>query len=52
MPQMFPLNWMILYIYFITILLLMIVNNFYYSNSHKSSNHTLKLNTSTMAWKW
>nr|QCF45696.1 ATP synthase F0 subunit 8 [Analcellicampa xanthosoma] len=52
MPQMFPLNWIILYIYFIIIFLLLIINNFYYVNLLNKTNYTLKTNLIKMPWKW
>nr|YP_010148411.1 ATP synthase F0 subunit 8 [Analcellicampa danfengensis]QQV69250.1 ATP synthase F0 subunit 8 [Analcellicampa danfengensis] len=52
MPQMFPLNWIILYIYFIIIFFLLIINNFYYTNLLNKTNYTLKMNSNKMSWKW
>nr|UJG45231.1 ATP synthase F0 subunit 8 [Odontocerum albicorne] len=52
MPQMMPLNWMMIYIFMLTIFILIIMinyTNFIYSTSLKSN---MKINYTLMNWKW
>nr|QZP40955.1 ATP synthase F0 subunit 8 [Geoscapheus dilatatus] len=51
MPQMMPLSWIILYIFFITILFMFSFINYY---SHIPLPHFNKKNMSSkiMNWKW
>nr|QUB07192.1 ATP synthase F0 subunit 8 [Syneta adamsi] len=51
MPQMAPMNWLMLFFYFISIFLLFNLTNYFmfmYNNKNKMSyHHSIKLN-----WKW
>nr|QLY89686.1 ATP synthase F0 subunit 8 [Beraeodes minutus] len=53
MPQMLPLNWMILYFYFLIIYMIFIIinytYNYYIANNLKPQN--IFLNKS-LTWKW
>nr|YP_010309811.1 ATP synthase F0 subunit 8 [Oenas fusicornis]UMR54928.1 ATP synthase F0 subunit 8 [Oenas fusicornis] len=52
MPQMAPLNWLSLMIYFITILMLVNSINFY-SFMYKSKSFSIKKNNQiNLTWKW
>nr|YP_010944512.1 ATP synthase F0 subunit 8 [Chilocorus rubidus]WMB96370.1 ATP synthase F0 subunit 8 [Chilocorus rubidus] len=51
MPQMMPLNWLMLFFYFISILLIVKIL-FYYNYSMKINNPTLKFKNFTQNWKW
>nr|UFZ12933.1 ATP synthase F0 subunit 8 [Protohermes cangyuanensis] len=52
MPQMAPINWLMLFILFSMILILFNIMNYYIMipNSPKSNSHYFKLQSSN--WKW
>nr|ASY98381.1 ATP synthase F0 subunit 8 [Phyllocrania paradoxa]WVH38925.1 ATP synthase F0 subunit 8 [Phyllocrania paradoxa] len=52
MPQMMPLNWLTMFLFFSILLIIFNMMN-YYSPSHKS-NYSLstKMTIKTMTWKW
>nr|AXS66521.1 ATP synthase F0 subunit 8 [Cucujoidea sp. 33 KM-2017] len=51
MPQMAPLNWLILFIYFISIFILFNVMN-YFSFLYKIKESSFKKNKISFNWKW
>nr|AXS64904.1 ATP synthase F0 subunit 8 [Curculionidae sp. KM-2017] len=51
MPQMAPLNWTLLYIYFILIFLLIVILN-YYMFLYKPSIKITKKKIHSINWKW
>ncbi|YP_009437732.1 ATP synthase F0 subunit 8 (mitochondrion) [Aethina tumida] len=51
MPQMAPLNWLMLFIYFIIIFLMFNVMN-YYSFLYKIKSSDIKKNKISYSWKW
>nr|QQP21723.1 ATP synthase F0 subunit 8 [Strongylogaster xanthocera] len=55
MPQMYPLNWMILLIYFITIFFLFNIMNYFNPIKLNISTYNLNKNfkkNTLMNWKW
>nr|ALO77022.1 ATP synthase F0 subunit 8 [Sphindus dubius] len=50
MPQMMPMNWLLLYISFITILLIFI--SIHYFNFFYSIKHVNKKKQLNITWKW
>nr|YP_011002155.1 ATP synthase F0 subunit 8 [Profenusa thomsoni]WPN89807.1 ATP synthase F0 subunit 8 [Profenusa thomsoni] len=55
MPQMYPLMWMMLYIYFIIILILFFIMNYYNFKKIKTNmntNYFKKMNNFKFNWKW
>nr|YP_009469721.1 ATP synthase F0 subunit 8 [Sphodromantis lineola]AVE15577.1 ATP synthase F0 subunit 8 [Sphodromantis lineola] len=52
MPQMMPLNWLMLFGYFSILLILFNVMNYYTSYNKTSSLVSLKMMTKTLIWKW
>nr|YP_010946313.1 ATP synthase F0 subunit 8 [Allacta bruna]WGO57031.1 ATP synthase F0 subunit 8 [Allacta bruna] len=51
MPQMMPLNWLMLFIYFITTLMLFNTMNYFMMNKFIDFKK-LNLNTKITSWKW
>nr|QTH79124.1 ATP synthase F0 subunit 8 [Hemathlophorus sp.] len=53
MPQMFPLNWMMLLLFFIIIFTLFNIQ-FFFISKNKSSfiNKSLNFNKNHLNWKW
>nr|AYR05217.1 ATP synthase F0 subunit 8 [Cryptorhynchinae sp. 4 ACP-2013] len=51
MPQMAPMNWLILYIYFIMLFLMIIIFN-YFSFMYKPKKFETKKITKKINWKW
>nr|WRO45131.1 ATP synthase F0 subunit 8 [Habronychus sp.] len=53
MPQMAPLSWLNLFIFFIMIFLMFnSLNYFYYNKSFTSKEKTIKTLKNKMSWKW
>nr|WCL18774.1 ATP synthase F0 subunit 8 [Phthiridium sp. A GC-2023a] len=51
MPQMFPMNWLLIYIIFIIIFLLYLIK-IYFSFFQKMPNYTMKMFKYKINWKW
>nr|YP_010701999.1 ATP synthase F0 subunit 8 [Brachytarsina amboinensis]WCL18787.1 ATP synthase F0 subunit 8 [Brachytarsina amboinensis]WHN64462.1 ATP synthase F0 subunit 8 [Brachytarsina amboinensis] len=51
MPQMSPMNWLLLYIYFLTIFFLFMMMN-YFSYNPKMPNLYMTKKKKSMNWKW
>nr|YP_010426650.1 ATP synthase F0 subunit 8 [Aoria nigripes]USM11436.1 ATP synthase F0 subunit 8 [Aoria nigripes] len=51
MPQMAPLNWLTLYILFIIMFMLFMIQNYYSKNNFTNKLNFKKLTISTN-WKW
>nr|AML26791.1 ATP synthase F0 subunit 8 [Scarabaeidae sp. BMNH 1274753] len=51
MPQMAPLNWLMLFIYFCMIFMIFNIMNYYMFN-YKIKNILFKKKKSIMNWKW
>nr|AXS66163.1 ATP synthase F0 subunit 8 [Cerambycidae sp. 9 KM-2017] len=51
MPQMAPLNWLILFIFFLSIFFLFNIMNYYIINLTPEKKITSKIKTS-INWKW
>nr|ALO77150.1 ATP synthase F0 subunit 8 [Anaspis sp. ANA02] len=51
MPQMAPLNWLTLMLFFISIFIIFNIMNFYSYNYSNKSSSSKKINLSTN-WKW
>nr|AXS65853.1 ATP synthase F0 subunit 8 [Cucujoidea sp. 16 KM-2017] len=51
MPQMAPLNWLILFIYFVAIFIMFNVMN-YFSFLYKIKSSSVKKNKISYSWKW
>nr|AVE15751.1 ATP synthase F0 subunit 8 [Hierodulella sp. JZ-2017] len=52
MPQMMPLNWLMLFSFFSILLILFNVMNYYTSFNSNSSRPYMKMMTKTLTWKW
>nr|ASY98624.1 ATP synthase F0 subunit 8 [Rhombodera valida] len=52
MPQMMPLNWLMLFLFFSILLIMFNVMNFYSSFNKISLPTLLKKTTTTLIWKW
>nr|QXF68533.1 ATP synthase F0 subunit 8 [Yersinia mexicana] len=53
MPQMMPLNWMTLFIYFSTLLILFNIMNYYTTiNKSASIKKSSKTTLKPLYWKW
>nr|YP_009333622.1 ATP synthase F0 subunit 8 [Thitarodes sejilaensis]ANM47905.1 ATP synthase F0 subunit 8 [Thitarodes sejilaensis] len=53
MPQMYPLNWIMLFIYFILVFILFNILNYYiYLNKSNKLNNNLLLKNTNLIWKW
>nr|YP_010547195.1 ATP synthase F0 subunit 8 [Leptocimbex linealis]UYK52108.1 ATP synthase F0 subunit 8 [Leptocimbex linealis] len=55
MPQMFPMNWLNQYIYFMLLFYIIILFNYYFNNFVKfnNKNFTVKnLKKNKLNWKW
>nr|YP_010021576.1 ATP synthase F0 subunit 8 [Neoasterolepisma foreli]QOL10504.1 ATP synthase F0 subunit 8 [Neoasterolepisma foreli] len=53
MPQMYPLNWMMLFLMFITIYIMFLINNYYlYNKEMKNNNKMSSIIINTKTWKW
>nr|YP_010460080.1 ATP synthase F0 subunit 8 [Hierodula zhangi]QXF68481.1 ATP synthase F0 subunit 8 [Hierodula zhangi]UUC04280.1 ATP synthase F0 subunit 8 [Hierodula zhangi] len=52
MPQMMPLNWLMLFSFFSILLIMFNVMNFYSSFNKISSFTSLKKMSTTLIWKW
>nr|AVE15509.1 ATP synthase F0 subunit 8 [Parablepharis kuhlii asiatica] len=52
MPQMMPLNWLMLFMLFSSVLLMFNVLNFYMNINMKSHLINKKKQTKTFNWKW
>nr|ASM82673.1 ATP synthase F0 subunit 8 [Rhombodera latipronotum]ASY98640.1 ATP synthase F0 subunit 8 [Rhombodera valida] len=52
MPQMMPLNWLMLFLFFSIMLIMFNVMNFYSSFNKISSLTSFKQKTTTLIWKW
>nr|YP_010585994.1 ATP synthase F0 subunit 8 [Agapetus zniachtl]UZZ43730.1 ATP synthase F0 subunit 8 [Agapetus zniachtl] len=51
MPQMMPLNWVILFIYFMFIYILLMIFN-YYNYTPSFTNKSKFFNFKNINWKW
>nr|YP_009728636.1 ATP synthase F0 subunit 8 [Phyllotreta striolata]QHR79684.1 ATP synthase F0 subunit 8 [Phyllotreta striolata]UPE50054.1 ATP synthase F0 subunit 8 [Phyllotreta striolata]WDV10355.1 ATP synthase F0 subunit 8 [Phyllotreta striolata] len=51
MPQMMPMNWLILMIYFILFYFLILTLNYYFIN-YQPKNMPYSKNNITFFWKW
>nr|ARH54922.1 ATP synthase F0 subunit 8 [Ceutorhynchus parvulus] len=51
MPQMAPLSWMSLYTLFISLLIIMIIMN-YYMQMYTPKSYTMKNMMKIIKWKW
>nr|APX40515.1 ATP synthase F0 subunit 8 [Phyllotreta undulata] len=51
MPQMMPMNWLILMAYFILFYCLILILNYYFIIYQPKKINTLKINT-IYSWKW
>nr|QLY89814.1 ATP synthase F0 subunit 8 [Agapetus fuscipes] len=51
MPQMMPLNWMILFMYFMTIYVMLFIFN-YYNHSPTTNKMSKYFNFKNLNWKW
>nr|YP_010875347.1 ATP synthase F0 subunit 8 [Nycteribia allotopa]WGW15001.1 ATP synthase F0 subunit 8 [Nycteribia allotopa] len=52
MPQMFPMNWLLIYIIFIIIFMLYMIK-IYFSFFQKMPNNSMQINfKKKMNWKW
>nr|YP_010471428.1 ATP synthase F0 subunit 8 [Tyraphus nitidus]UVG40767.1 ATP synthase F0 subunit 8 [Tyraphus nitidus] len=51
MPQMAPMNWLMLFIFFIMVFLSFNLMNYFIFN-YKSNKKTIKSNMKKMNWKW
>nr|YP_009387528.1 ATP synthase F0 subunit 8 [Nauphoeta cinerea]ARS88097.1 ATP synthase F0 subunit 8 [Nauphoeta cinerea]AVN67478.1 ATP synthase F0 subunit 8 [Nauphoeta cinerea] len=51
MPQMMPLSWFSLFLFFIAMLLIFSFIN-YYSYIHNPSTYMKSLSSSSLNWKW
>nr|YP_009694672.1 ATP synthase F0 subunit 8 [Thitarodes damxungensis]QEI59713.1 ATP synthase F0 subunit 8 [Thitarodes damxungensis] len=53
MPQMYPLNWIMLFIFFIFIFILFNILNYYiYLNKSNYFNNNLLFKKINLTWKW
>nr|WGO57915.1 ATP synthase F0 subunit 8 [Episymploce forficula] len=52
MPQMMPLSWLSLYIFFTSMLMLFTFMNYYSHIPSPSVTSKKMINTKTMNWKW
>nr|ASY97966.1 ATP synthase F0 subunit 8 [Spilomantis occipitalis] len=52
MPQMMPLNWLSLFMFFSITLLMFNVMNYYMSMNKLTSKSSIKLMVKTLNWKW
>nr|ATA58359.1 ATP synthase F0 subunit 8 [Plistospilota sp. JZ-2017] len=52
MPQMMPLNWLVLFFFFSIMLILFNVMNYYTPFNKISSRSYSKMNTKILTWKW
>nr|AVE15609.1 ATP synthase F0 subunit 8 [Theopropus elegans] len=52
MPQMMPLNWLMLFLFFSITLLLFNMMNFYTPYNKKTSPPLMKMKFKSMSWKW
>nr|AVE15764.1 ATP synthase F0 subunit 8 [Creobroter sp. JZ-2017] len=52
MPQMMPLNWLTLFLFFSMMLILFNVLNYYSPFNKKSSSLSIKTTTKNLTWKW
>nr|ASY98672.1 ATP synthase F0 subunit 8 [Polyspilota griffinii] len=52
MPQMMPLNWLMLFSFFTILLIFFNVMNYYTSFYKASSRPCTKMSTKTLTWKW
>nr|APX40866.1 ATP synthase F0 subunit 8 [Phyllotreta foudrasi] len=51
MPQMMPMNWLILMMYFILFFYLILIMNYYFINYQPLKNNLTK-NKLNYSWKW
>nr|ASY98596.1 ATP synthase F0 subunit 8 [Ceratomantis saussurii] len=52
MPQMMPLNWLMLFSFFSILLIMFNVMNYYMFFNKTSSIMSMKTLTKTLIWKW
>nr|YP_009469747.1 ATP synthase F0 subunit 8 [Sceptuchus simplex]AVE15713.1 ATP synthase F0 subunit 8 [Sceptuchus simplex] len=52
MPQMMPLNWLMLFTFFGVMLLMFNVMNYYSPYKLPSTSTSIKTLTKSMSWKW
>nr|YP_010586241.1 ATP synthase F0 subunit 8 [Himalopsyche malenanda]UZZ44003.1 ATP synthase F0 subunit 8 [Himalopsyche malenanda] len=52
MPQMMPMNWIMLFLFFISVFLTFNVMNFYLFNYNYSDLKIKSLNKNPLNWKW
>nr|YP_009244979.1 ATP synthase F0 subunit 8 [Endoclita signifer]AMR73723.1 ATP synthase F0 subunit 8 [Endoclita signifer] len=53
MPQMYPLNWIMLFMFFIFIFILFNILNYYiYLNKSNILNNSFSLKKNNFSWKW
>nr|YP_010178022.1 ATP synthase F0 subunit 8 [Conaspidia wangi]QSZ78253.1 ATP synthase F0 subunit 8 [Conaspidia wangi] len=52
MPQMFPLNWITLFIFFQSIFLLFNVINYFFNYYYINKKNDFKFNILKKTWKW
>nr|YP_010946937.1 ATP synthase F0 subunit 8 [Sigmella digitalis]WGO57694.1 ATP synthase F0 subunit 8 [Sigmella digitalis] len=52
MPQMMPLSWTLLYLFFLTLFLLFTFMNYYSHIPTPLKSSTKSIHTNSMNWKW
>nr|YP_010835741.1 ATP synthase F0 subunit 8 [Themus foveicollis]WFS86424.1 ATP synthase F0 subunit 8 [Themus foveicollis] len=52
MPQMAPLSWLNLFVFFIIVFLIFNSLNYFYFNKPSSSHNKTSINKVKMSWKW
>nr|QTC08126.1 ATP synthase F0 subunit 8 [Parachauliodes buchi] len=52
MPQMAPLNWLILFIFFTILFIIFNIMNYYIYSPNLNSTSKLNLKNYSLTWKW
>nr|BAJ24572.1 ATP synthase F0 subunit 8 [Sipyloidea sipylus] len=52
MPQMMPMSWMILYMFFILLMMLFMTKMYFYKKTMKEENMNKNMITKQINWKW
>nr|QNV11641.1 ATP synthase F0 subunit 8 [Platyptilia sp. DM741] len=52
MPQMMPINWILLFFFFIIIFIIFNMMNYYIFSIKFKSNKSKKLDNKMLVWKW
>nr|YP_010946274.1 ATP synthase F0 subunit 8 [Allacta hainanensis]WGO56992.1 ATP synthase F0 subunit 8 [Allacta hainanensis] len=52
MPQMMPLSWLTLFIFFMMIFMLFNIMNYFTKIMVNNINNKMKLNSKSLMWKW